>query len=140
MTTALSIGEVAAATEMRVEAIRYYERRGLIPQAPRRASGYRAFPASTIPRIRFIHRAQQLGFSLDEIGELLSLRVDPAATCSEVKERAEDRLRDVREKIASLRRIEDALGRLTETCQGGAGPTSECPILDALRVAERGAL
>lgn len=135
----LSIGEIASATGMRVEAIRYYERRGLIPPARRRESGYRAFPASTVPRIRFIQRAKELGFSLDEIADLLSLRVDPAATCREVKERTQDKIRDVRTKIASLRRIESALGRLAEQCQGDAGPTSECPILDTLEV-EAGSL
>lgn len=128
----LSIGDVAAATGMRVEAIRYYERRGLIPEAPRRASGYRAFPDSTVPRIRFIRRAQELGFSLDDIAELLNLRVDPKATCREVKQRTENKLADVREKMTSLRAIEDALGRLADRCLGDDLPTSACPILETL--------
>jgi len=136
----MSIGEVAEATSLRVEAIRYYERRGLIPPPPRRASGYRVFPEDTVARIRFIQRAKELGFSLEEIGELLSLRGDPEATCRGVKKRVEDKLRDVRAKIASLHRIEDVLDRLTEACQGGAGPTSECPILDALKAEERSGL
>ncbi len=132
MSEMLSIGEVAAATDLRVEAIRYYERLGLIPKAPRRASGYRMFPQETVARIRFIRRAKELGFSLDEIDELLSLRNAPQATREDVRERAEAKLRDVRAKIESLQQIERALGNLTETCQGDTGPACQCPILDAL--------
>ena len=82
-------------------------------------------------RIRFIKRAQELGFSLKEIFELLSLRVAPGTTCDQVKRRTEEKIADVREKIASLRQMEKVLVKLAQTCQGH-GPVSECPILETL--------
>jgi MerR family mercuric resistance operon transcriptional regulator len=75
-----------------VETVRFYERQGLLDQPPRRASGYRQYPRDVVRRIQFIKRAKELGFSLKEIGELLSLRVDPQLSCSEVKARAEAKI------------------------------------------------
>lgn len=131
MREALTIGEVAKAAEVGVETVRFYEREGLIAQPPRGNSGYRQYPPETIRRVRFIRRAKDLGFTLKEIGELLSLRVVPGTTCADVRAMALSKIENVQEKIAELQRIKDVLDRLAQTCSG-QGPTSECPILDML--------
>ena len=126
-----TIGQLAKKAQVNVETVRYYERRGLIPRPPRRDSGYRQYPQDTFARIQFIKRAKELGFSLKEISELLSLRVDPNTTCGHVKRRAEVKIADVDEKIRALQRIKKALTKLVALCSG-QGPTSECPIMDVL--------
>jgi MerR family copper efflux transcriptional regulator len=131
MREALTIGEVAKAADVGVETVRFYEREGLIAPPPRRTSGYRQYPPETIRRVRFIRRAKDLGFTLKEIGELLSLRVAPGTTCAEVRAMAVEKIGNVEEKIAELQRIKDVLNRLARACSG-QGPTSECPILDML--------
>ncbi|MEE8585470.1 MAG: MerR family DNA-binding protein [Acidobacteriota bacterium] len=105
---------------------------GLIPDPPRSDSGYRNYPSSAVSRLRFIKLAKELGFSLKEISELLSLRVEPTTTCADVKTRAEAKAADIGRKILELQRMERALGKLTAACSG-EGPTSECPILEALK-------
>ena len=132
----LTIGRLARRARVNVETIRYYERRGLIPEPPRLASGYRQYPEETVARIRFIKRAQDLGFTLKEILELLSLRVDPQTTCADVKRRTEEKIADIEEKLDSLRRMKDALTILKDRCSG-KGPTRECPILEAMESLER---
>ena len=127
----LTIGQVARQAGIGVETVRFYEREGLLQEPSRRASGYRQYPEDVVARLRFIRRAKELGFSLKEIKELLALRVDPTTTCWEVKEQAEAKITDIDGKIASLLRMKRALVKLTATCRG-QGPTSECPILDAL--------
>lgn len=128
----MTIGQVAKRCGLGVEAIRFYEREGLIPDPPRRTSGYREYSQETVARIHFIRRAKELGFSLKEIRELLTLRVDPETTCSDIKVRAQDKLRDIDAKMRSLRQIKRALQRLTAKCEDTIGPTGECPILEAL--------
>ncbi|MFQ5743810.1 MAG: MerR family transcriptional regulator [Acidobacteriota bacterium] len=127
----LTIGKVARLADVGVETVRFYERRGLIAEPPRRASGYRQYPQETIARIRFIRRAKELGFSLQEISELLALRLDPETTCREVRDRAEAKIADIEEKTRTLRRMQEALAKLTAACSG-RGSVSECPILEAL--------
>jgi MerR family transcriptional regulator, copper efflux regulator len=127
----LKIGDVAERCGVNLQTIRYYEREGLLPEAPRLASGYRIFPESAVRRVRFIKRAQELGFSLAEIRELLSLRENPDADARNVRERAKAKVADIEEKIRALRGMIDALNTLAERCPG-CGPLSECPILDAL--------
>ncbi|MBI2882952.1 MAG: MerR family transcriptional regulator [Candidatus Methylomirabilis oxyfera] len=127
----LTIGQLAKQAQVNIETIRYYERRGLIPEPPRRESGYRQYSPDTVARITFIKRAQELGFSLKEIQELLSLRVDPGTTTGDIKGRAEAKLADIKAKIHDLERMKKALMRLAASCRG-RGTTSECPILDAL--------
>lgn len=127
----LSIGQLAKKAEVNIQTVRYYERRGLLPDPPRRESGYRQYSQSDLARLSFIKHAKELGFSLREIMELLSLRVDPNTTCTDVKKRAETKLVDVEDKILALQRIKEALTHLVGLCRG-RGPTSECPILEAL--------
>ncbi len=129
--TTMTIGQVAKATTLGVETIRFYERQGLIPDPPRRSSGYRQYPEDTLGRLRFIMRAKELGFSLKEISELLALRVDPDTSSNDIKQRVEEKIQDVEGKIRSLRRMKKALVALDESCDG-CGPTSECPILETL--------
>ena len=127
----LRIGQVARRSGTSVEAIRYYERLGLVPEAPRTVGGYRQFGAETVRRILFIRRAQDLGFSLREIKELLDLRSDRLASAAEVRERARAKLHEIERKIVDLTRVRDALGGLIRSCHG-RGTSAECPILDAL--------
>ncbi len=127
----LSIGQLAAAAAVGVETLRFYEREGLLPKPPRSPSGYRRFPPEAVVRIRFIRRAKELGFSLKEIRELFALRVDPEKSCADVRALAKTKIFDIEAKMADLARIRGILNKLALACRG-RGPTSECPILDAI--------
>jgi MerR family copper efflux transcriptional regulator len=127
----LSIGQVASLAGVGVETVRFYEREGLLEEPPRRASGYREYSPAVVKRIHFIKRAQQLGFSLKEILELLTLRVDGQTECSQAKERATTKLAEVEQKIVELQRMRQALLHITSLC-AGEGPKGRCPLLDAL--------
>jgi MerR family copper efflux transcriptional regulator len=127
----LSIGQVARRAGVGVETVRFYEREGLLQEPARRASGYRQYPEEVVKHIRFIKRAQQLGFSLKEIGELLTLRVDGHSSCEQVKERAVAKLAEVERKIVELQRMRAALLHVASLC-AGEGPRSHCPLLDVL--------
>jgi len=129
--TQLTISELAKRGQVNLETVRYYERRGLLPKPPRSSSGYRMFPADAVRRIRFIKRAQELGFTLKEIEELLALRVAPGGTQSDVRERAAAKIGDIEEKIRTLRSMKKSLEGLAATCCGD-GPASECPILESI--------
>lgn len=129
----LSTGKLAQAANVNVETLRYYERRGLLPEPPRRDSGYRAYPPESVDRLRFIKGAQALGFTLEEIQELLELRVDEHATSGEVRSRAQDKVAQISEKIRALEEMRDALSHLIEQCSG-EGPMSDCPILEAMEM------
>lgn len=127
----LRIGQVAKAAGVNIETIRYYERCGLLADPGRRESGYRAYPPEAVARVRFIKRGQQLGFTLREIAELLTLRVDDTSACDQVRAQAETKLAEIDARIADLLRIRHALAMLAAACAHG-GPTGECPLLDAL--------
>ncbi|HVC91915.1 MAG TPA: MerR family DNA-binding protein [Acidobacteriaceae bacterium] len=127
----LTVSRVARDALVNLETVRYYERQGLLSPAARTQAGYRIYQQESVQRIRFIKRAQELGFSLNEIKELLSLRVDAHATAADVRVRAQARLVSVEEKIRHLQDIQQSLTRLIESCYGG-GPASECPILENL--------
>ncbi|MCZ7624583.1 MAG: heavy metal-responsive transcriptional regulator [Candidatus Methylomirabilota bacterium] len=127
----LTIGQLAKQAHVHIETIRYYERRRLIPEPPRRESGYRQYPLEAVERIRFIRRAQELGFSLKEIVELLSLRIDPETTSADIKRRAQAKIADIDAKVRDLEQMKTALMKLAAACRG-RGPTSECPILETL--------
>ncbi len=127
----LTIGRVAAEAGVGVETVRFYERKGLIEQPEKPAFGHRHYAVETVARIRFIRRAKELGFTLKEIAELLELRMDPGKSCAEVRARALAKLADIDRRIEALRRMRRALARLAGAC-GGEGPTSDCPILEAI--------
>ena len=127
----MTIGQLARCSDVGVEAIRFYGRQGLIPEPPRTSSGYRQYPADTVERLRFIRRAKELGFSLREIGELIALRLDGNACSADVRARAEEKVRDIEQKIRDLQRMRSSLAALIDVC-AGTGTTDECPILHAL--------
>lgn len=126
-----SIGQVARQAGVGVETVRFYEREGLLEEPVRRASGCRQYSEEAIKQIRFIKRAQQLGFSLKEIAELLTLRVDGRTECSQVRERAAAKLAEVELKMVELQRMRQALLQVASLCEG-EGPKGRCPMLDAL--------
>ncbi len=125
-------GAVAARADVNIQTVRYYERRGLLPKPPRTESNYRLYSEDNVRRVRFVKRAQELGFSLKEIKELLALRIDSRATRAHVRERAEAKITDIEERIRSLRAMKKTLTRLTAACCGGGGSVGDCPILEAL--------
>jgi len=127
----LTIGQLAKAAKVNIETIRYYERRGLMPEPPRLESGYRQYSPDFVVRIRFIKRAQELGFSLKEITELLALRVDPQTSCSEAKRHAQAKIANIEGKIQTLQRMRQTLIELAAVCDED-GTTGDCPILEAL--------
>ena len=123
-------GDLARATGCNIETIRYYEKTGLLPDPPRTAAGYRIYSAAHATRLRFILRARELGFSMEDIRGLMGLEDGAAPTCAEVKERTERHLADVRAKIADLRRIEKVLSVTAARCSGEDVP--DCPVLETL--------
>jgi len=128
----MTIGRLAAQAGVGKETVRYYQRRGLIARPQRRAGGgYPVYGPQAAERLRFIRHAQELGFSLREIGQLLELKADPTADCSKVRTRALEKLTDVRRKLASLEHMREALEALVAACPG-RGALRTCTILDAL--------
>ena len=127
----LTIGEVAKQAEVNIETLRYYERRGILPKPPRSGANYRRYPEAAVQQVRFIKRAQGLGFSLNEITDMLFLRNNPKTSRSAVKARAETKLADIEEKIQRLTEMRDALAHVTALCDG-KGSIDGCPILHAL--------
>ena len=128
----LTIAKAARAASVGVETIRFYERRGLIEQPKKpQGSGFRVYSPALVKRIKFIRQAQQIGFSLHEIQELLALKADPAADCSMVRSQAVAKLEEVQRKIEQLRQIGSALKALIAVCPGHGG-LQACTILDTL--------
>lgn len=127
----LKVGEVAKQADVNLQTIHYYERRGLLPKPPRTGANYRLYSADAIRRVRFIKRAQELGFTLDEIKQLLSLRAAPQTRCGDVRERAEAKVQNIDGKVRTLQAMRKALIKLVGECSG-QGPVTECPILEAL--------
>ncbi len=129
MTERCTIGALARRAEVNVETIRYYQRRGLVPEPVKPLGGIRNYAPEYVQRLRFIKRAQQLGFSLEEVGDLLSL--EDGLHCHEVEEIAGQKLAIVRERIAQLGTIESALGTLIRKCRSNKGKV-RCPLISAL--------
>jgi MerR family transcriptional regulator, copper efflux regulator len=127
-----TISRAARAANVNVETIRFYERKGLItqPQKPS-GGGSRDYGGETVSRVRFIRQAQEIGFSLAEIAELLSLRSDPGAGCADVRQRAIEKRNDVQVKLNRLKHMRDALDELIARCPG-AGGVNACSILDVM--------
>jgi len=131
----LRIGDLSKRTQVNNETLRFYETKGLLEEPSRSDAGYRLYNESVVTRVNFIVRAKKLGFSLKEIMELLSLRVDRQdSTCGDVKAIAEKKLEDIEEKIFELNRMKTALDRITLACCGGEESAVHCTILNALEV------
>lgn len=132
MATGMTIGKAAKAAGVGVETIRFYEREGIIAQPPKPiGAGRRCYPPELVGKIRFIREAQQLGFTLREVRELLALQSDPAGDCADVRAHAVAKLGSVHEKIAQLQRISAALEGLIDSCPA-SGALDLCTILGAL--------
>jgi len=129
-TDCMWISEAAEQAGVNVQTVRYYERRGLLPKAPRRASGYREFQPDAVRTVRFIKRAQELGFSLDEVDELLRLQRSPRRDRTRIRKISERRIAQIDQKIAELTRMRKALSALVHACHENS--TLECPIIEAL--------
>lgn len=127
----MRIGETAAAAGVNIQTLRYYERRGLLTPSARRASGYREYDGADVQRVRFIRRAQDLGFTLQEIGDLLALQADSVRSCGAVEQRASLTLQRIDAKIADLRRMRRALAKYVHACRDQRS-LDQCPLLTAL--------
>jgi DNA-binding transcriptional MerR regulator len=124
------VSEAARKAGVNVQTLRYYERRGLLPKAPRRPSGYRELPDETVRIVRFIKRAQQLGFSLDAVEVLLRLRRDSGRNRQQIRTVAQGQMQQIDKKIAELERMRAALRKLVSSCRYGG--TLHCPLIEAL--------
>ncbi len=127
----LTISQVATAADVNVQTIRYYERRGLFPTPRRTPAGYRQYTDDAVARLRFIKHAQELGFSLTEIQELLGLRVRHGAACDVVERKTRQKIDVVLQRIRDLQRMKRTLERLAAAC-AARRPTDDCPILEVL--------
>lgn len=127
--SAIPIGELSRRTGCNIETIRYYERIGLMP-APARRGRYRSYGAGEVARLGFVRRARELGFTLDEVRTLLGLAAGGGASCAEVRDLAAGHLKDVRARIADLRRMERVLAASVRACE--AGQDARCPMIEAL--------
>lgn len=126
----MTIKNVAEQSGVGVETVRFYEREGLIPEPPRTESGYRQFTPEAVSRLKFIKRAQALGFALPEIKELLVLKVARSAKPKDIRKKTKKKIADIEAKIQTLQRIKQTLEQITEACNKN-GPLSDCPILKA---------
>jgi Hg(II)-responsive transcriptional regulator len=124
--------ELAEQAGVNVQTLRYYERRGLLPQPERLDSGYRAYGADAVRIVRFVRRAQKLGFSLEEIDTLLDLSAGGPASCEAARELATAKVAELDQKLASITAMRDSLLRLIETCALPRG-RRECPLLHAIK-------
>ncbi len=127
----LTVSSVAKQAKVNIETLRYYERRKVLPKPSRTESNYRLYSEDTVQKLRLIKRAQDLGFSLEEIKVLLSLKASPRDRCDRVYRQAKDKVNDIDGKIKTLQRMRKALSKLMSECTSRETVT-ECPILDAL--------
>ena len=128
----LKIGQVAQQAQVKVDTIRYYEKEGLLPQPERNESGYRQYTENTVVRLRFIKRAQELGFTLHEIQELLALKSSSdQVNCDEVRDKANRKLEDIEAKIVTLENMRLVMQELICACKERKA-SEDCPILKAL--------
>ena len=130
--TGATIGTLAETAGVNVETIRFYQRKGLMPEPEKPYGSIRRYGAAELARVRFIKSAQRLGFSLEEVGELLKL--EDGARCSEARQLAEQKLVDVRQKLGDLQRIESVLAGLVARCSAVRGRVN-CPLIASLQEA-----
>ncbi|PCJ39084.1 MAG: Zn(2+)-responsive transcriptional regulator [Moraxellaceae bacterium] len=129
----MQIGELASKCGVRIDTVRYYEKQKLLIPSGRTEGGYRIYSGGALRELKFILRAKSLGFTLREIRELLSLKIDrDNQPCKSVKDLAEAKLTDIEDKLAELTSMHQALTGITNACCGGDEPATECSILDAL--------
>lgn len=127
----MQIGELARSAGVPIDTVRYYERHGILPAPHRRPSGYRSYGADDVARLRFIRRAKALGFTLEEIHDLLALTTHRGRNMAVVKRAATEKLEAVEHKLSELTRMRDGLRKLVAACPGH-GDLAQCPIVTAL--------
>lgn len=127
-----SVGDLAAACECRVETVRYYEKTGLMPEPPRSSGGHRVYSLDHLKRLVFIRRSRELGFTIEQVSELLRFVDEPGHSCGEVKAMAMLQVRSIQEKIDDLKRLQKALNNMAARCKGRSYNIEDCPIIDAL--------
>jgi len=132
-----SIGQLAKKTHCKVETVHYYEKTGLMPEPPRTEGGHRIYALSDVKRLNFIRRSRELGFSLEQIKELLRFIDEPDHYCGEVKAMAMLQARAVQQKIDDLERLKVGLNQMVAQCKGQGYTVDDCPIIDALYVEDR---
>ncbi len=130
-TNMLTRGRLAREAGVNFSTVRYYERRGILCSKERSAGGYHQYDEEDVCRLRFIRRAQELGFTLKEVEELLALRLDAGSRCSEVRQQAETKVADMQQKIRDLQRMKRVLVKLVEACRQEE-TSGHCPMVDAL--------
>ena len=130
VTEGLSIGALSQQSGVNIETIRYYEKIGVMPMPGRSAGGYRVYGQDHVKRLHFIRRGRELGFGLDELRRLLSLVDGHSCTCAEVHALTVEHLKDIRQKISDLRRLERVMSDMAASCTRDQIP--ECPVIDAL--------
>lgn len=126
----MKIGQLSEHTDCKIETIRYYEKIGLLPEPARSAGGYRVYAEDHLKRLSFIRRCRELGFTIDEIRDLLDLVDGGSYTCSDVKAITLEHVDSIRKKISDLKKLEKTLSKIASQCSGNSTP--ECPIIDAL--------
>ncbi len=130
--TSFTVGDLATQSGCKVETVRYYEKTGLMPNPPRTAGGHRIYSLEHLKRLIFIRRSRDLGFSIEQVKELLRFVDEPDHTCGEVRGMAMLQARAVQEKIDNLKRLQKALNEMAARCKGGRYKIEDCPIVDAL--------
>jgi len=126
----MTIGKLAASAGVGVETIRFYERKGLIKKPARREIGFRHYSEEEVVRVRFIKRAQELGFTLREVKELLEIQAKRKVTGAQVKAKADEKIEEIKKKILDLQRMEESLKNLARVCGDGEQAIRECRIFD----------
>ncbi len=137
MTEKLTIGKLADQSNVGVETIRFYERRGLLKQ-PAKKGSFRYYPVDDIARVQFVKRAQELGFTLKEVKQLLDLRIKDQAQCSDVLDQAARKINEIDKKINDLKKMKKSLLALADCCEDASIPLSACPILDSFLIQKKG--
>ncbi|WP_455211746.1 MerR family transcriptional regulator [Kaarinaea lacus] len=131
----MKIGQLSEKTNCKIETIRYYEHIGLLPEPSRSEGGYRIYNEDHLKRLAFIRRSRELGFTIEEIRDLLNLVDGGNYTCSDVKAITMEHVESIRQKIADLKKLEKTLSRIASQCAGNSTP--ECPIIDTLYKSKR---
>ncbi len=131
-----TIGQIAQQAKCKVETVHYYEKAGLMPEPPRTEGGHRIYSLGDIKRLNFIRRSRELGFSIEQIKNLLKFIDEPNHYCGEVKAMAITQAREVQRKIDDLKRLQVALNEMIIQCTGERFPIDDCPIIDALYVTD----
>lgn len=133
----MTIGKLAEKSNVNVETVRFYERRGILEQ-PKKLGTFRSYPEDYIAKIQFVKRAQELGFTLRETTELLELRIQDQATCQDVLDRAEEKIKEIESKISDLKRMKNSLVALADCCEDKEISLSDCPVLDCFMADNKG--